>query len=315
MKKIVLGIFIVFVGSVYSQFDAQLSQYMFHSSAFNPAAVGESSLIEIVGQHRLNMIGMPGGGSTTAFSINSPLKGAKSKSGLGFNVMDDKVGWFNSLSGHLQYAYKRKLGDGRLSLGTEIGFVSLGFSGDSVAQYNVTSDYHSITGDDAIPQTSVIGMGFDLGLGVWYSTEKWYAGISYLHANRPTVKWGLNSEFRQISSLYFTGGYTYKFDNQKLNLKPSILLKSDFNKWQFDLSTRLEYDTKFWGGVSLRPLNAVVLFAGININGGLSLGYSFDLATSRLITTNFGSHELLLSYSFEYVFSKQNSKYKSIRYL
>jgi len=53
----------------------------------------------------------------------------------------------------------------------------------------------------------------------------------------------------------------------------------------------------------------------MNINGGLALGYSFDLATSRLITTNFGSHEIMLSYSFEYVFSIQNSKYKSIRYL
>jgi hypothetical protein len=48
MKKIVLGIFIVFVGSVYSQFDAQLSQYMFHSSAFNPAAVGESGLVPVL---------------------------------------------------------------------------------------------------------------------------------------------------------------------------------------------------------------------------------------------------------------------------
>ncbi len=315
MKKLVLGIFIVFVGSVYSQFDAQLSQYMFHGNAFNPAAVGESNLIEVIGQHRLNMISMPGGGSTTVFSINTPIKIGKNKSGLGISITDDKVGWFNNQSAHFQYAYKTKLGDGRLSIGTELGFVSLGFSGDSVAQHNITSEYYSMTGDDAIPQTSVIGMGFDIGIGLWYSADKWYAGFSYLHANQPTVKWGLNSEFQQLSSLYLTSGYNYSFDNKKYSLKPSILVKSDFNRWQFDLSSRIEYDNKLWGGITIRPFNTVVLFTGLNINGGLSLGYSVDVATSRLITTNFGSHELVLSYSFEYVFSKQNSKYKSIRYL
>ncbi len=315
MKKLVLGIFIIFVGYVNAQFDAQLSQYMFHANTFNPAAVGESNLIEVIGQHRLNMVSMPGGGSTTAFSINSPIKAGKNKSGLGFSILDDKVGWFNTQSAHLQYAYKRNLGDGHLSVGTELGFVSLGFSGDSVAQNNITSEYYSMTGDDAIPQTSVIGLGFDVGIGLWYTADKWYIGLSFLHANQPTVKWGLNSEFKQLSSLYVTGGYDYTFDNQKFSLKPSILVKSDFNRWQFDLSSRLEYDNKFWGGLTLRPFNTVVLFAGMNINGGLSLGYSFDVATSRLITTNFGSHEILLSYSFEYVFSKQNSKYKSIRYL
>lgn len=315
MKKTALGIFIIFSVVVNAQFDAQLSQYMFHSNAFNPAAVGESNLIEITGQHRLNMISMPGGGSTTAFSINSPLKSGKNKSGLGFSVVDDKIGWFNNQQYHLQYAYKRKLGDGSLSIGTELGFVSLGFSGDSVAQNNITSEYYSMTGDEAIPQTSVVGTGFDIGLGVWYSIENWYAGLSFLHANQPVVKWGQNSEFKQLSSLYITGGYTHKLENQKLSLKPSFLVKSDFNRWQFDLSSRLEYDSKYWGGMTIRPLNSMVLFAGMNINGGLSLGYSFDLATSRLITTNFGSHEIMLSYSFEYVFSKQNSKYKSIRYL
>ncbi len=313
MKKIVLGIFIVLAGSVYAQFDAQLSQYMLHNNAFNPAAAGEGNLIEIIGQHRLNMISMPGGGSTTVFTVNSPLK--IGKSGLGISFVKDQVGWFSNQSYHLQYAYKKKLGEGRLSIGTEIGFVSLGFSGDSVGQNNITSEYYSMTGDDAIPQTSVMGTGFDIGFGLWYSTDNWYAGLSYLHANQPTVKWGLNSEFTQFSSIYVTGGYSYKFEDPKYCLKPSLLVKSDFNRWNFDLSSRLEYDNKYWGGLTLRPFNSVVLLAGINIDGGLSAGFSYDVPTSRLFGNSFGSAELLVSYSFEYVFSKQSSKYKSIRYL
>lgn len=315
MKKLVLGAFLAISGSLFSQFDAQLSQYMLHNNAFNPAAAGQNNLIDVTGQHRINMVSMPGGGTTTLFSINSPIKIGNKTHGVGLCFIDDKIGWFSNQSIHAQYAYKTKLADGRLSIGVEAGFVSLGFSGDSVAQHTISMGEFHITGDDAIPQAKVIGMGFDISLGLWYSTDNWYAGASYQHLNQPVVKWGEKSEFKQPGLVYVTGGLSKTLENPKYILKPSVLLKSDFTKLQIDLSSRLEYDNKFWGGLTLRPLNTLVLMAGMNINGGLSVGYAFDIATSRLITTNFGSHELVLTYSFEYVFSKQNSKYRSIRYL
>ena len=76
MKKVVLSLMLLLacVGSAFSQFDAQTSQYMFHTSSYNPAAVGEGDMIQITGQHRIQWLGMPNGGQTTVFSINSPLK-------------------------------------------------------------------------------------------------------------------------------------------------------------------------------------------------------------------------------------------------
>jgi len=81
------------------------------------------------------------------------------------------------------------------------------------------------------------------------------------------------------------------------------------------VSSRMEYDNKYWGGLSYRIQDAVVFMAGINIAGGLSIGYSYDLPTSKIITVSSGSHEIMLVYSFEYVFEKRTSKYKSIRLL
>ena len=106
MKKLILGVFLAFSGSLFSQFEAQLSQYMLNNNAYNPAAVGESNLIDVVGMHRINMISMPGGGSTTIFSINSPLKIGNKKHGFGLSFIDDKVGWFTNQSVSAQYAYK-----------------------------------------------------------------------------------------------------------------------------------------------------------------------------------------------------------------
>jgi len=316
MKKVVFCFLMLLlnISSASSQFDAQLSQYMFHNSSFNPAAVGESDMIQIIGQHRIQWVGMPNGPQTTVFSINSPLKIGNTLQGIGIKFLNDKAGLFTDQSAHLQYAFKKKIGVGVLSIGADLGFVSLGFRGDSVRTSDI-SEYHNILGDNKIPTKSVAGMSFDMNLGVFYSTQKLYAGISYLHVNNPKVSWGNNIEFKQKGSLFFTGGYNLVIPETKFILKPSTLIKTDMSSVQCDLTGRLEYDYKYWGGLSYRIQDAVVFLAGINISSGLSIGYSYDLPTSQIITVSSGSHEILLMYSFEYIFGKKNSKYKSIRLL
>jgi len=321
MKKVVLSILLLLIsiGSVYSQFDAQLSQYMFHISSFNPAAVGDGNMIQITGQHRIQWLGIPNAGQTTVFSINAPLKIGKTYNGVGFTFLNDKVGQFINQSAHLQYAYKKKLGTGVISIGADLGFVSLGFNnGDSIQDPKHTipiGDYHQISEDPEIPKSSVVGMSFDVNVGLYYYTPIYYAGLSYLHLNNPTVNWGDKSEFKESGTLFLTGGYNLVLANPKFVLKPSTLYKTDFRSWQIDLSSRLEYDNKYWGGLSYRFQDAVVVLAGINISGGLSIGYSYDLPTSQIITVSSGSHEIIVMYSFEYLFGKRNSKYKSIRIL
>jgi len=315
MKKVVFCFLILLlnIGSVYSQFDVQLSQYMFHNSSFNPAAVGESGMIQIVGQHRIQWVGMPNAPRTTVFSVNSPLKIGNVLQGVGIRFIDDRAGLFTNQSAHLQYAYKRKLGTGLVSIGADFGFVSLGFRGDSVR--SITGEYHNITADPEIPKTDVVGMSFDLNLGAFYSTPSFYAGVSYLHLNNPTVSWGTKTKFKQTGSLFVTGGYNWILPNSKYVFKPSTLIKTDMSSVQCDLTGRMEYDNKYWGGLSYRFQDAVVFLAGVNIASGLSIGYSYDLPTSQIIRVSSGSHEILLMYSFEYIFSKKNSKYKSIRIL
>lgn len=316
MRKVIAGIFLWSSMVSWAQFDAQISQYMFHGNAFNPAAAGENNMIDIVGHHRIHMLGMPGGGSTTLFSVSSPISLLGKKHGIGINLTNDQVGWFTNKSANLQFAFKRQLANGRLSLGVSTGFVSIGFTGDSVAQHNITlGDYHSIVGDEHIPQTSIAGTGFDLNVGAFYTHKNWYAGTSIVHLNQPIIKWGQRTSFKQEMLFYTTAGYNLQLSNPKLQFKPSVLVKSNFKNLQLDLSAYLLYDTRFWGGLTVRPLNSIVLFTGLNFGSGFALGYAFDLATNRLITTNWGSHEFCLSYSFEFVSEKSTTKHKSIRYL
>lgn len=302
---------------VFSQFEAQQSQYMFHMPTFNPATVGENQMINVSGQHRIQWIGMPGAPQTTYFTINAPFKmGEKVTHGLGIKFLNDKIGASSNQSAHFQYAYKRKIGKGTASLGVDVGFVSVGFIADSIRNATINSEFHDFLGDATIPAADETGMNVDLSVGAFYSAPKYYLGLSYVHLNAPKIR--LNddkSEFNVRGVMYFTGGYDLRLPNPKLALRSSALAKSDFTTWQAELSSRLEIDKKYWGGLSYRFQDAVVVFAGLNIMSGLTLGYAYDLPTGKMLTVSSGSHELFLQYSFVFDSNGGKNKYKSIRIL
>ncbi len=303
--------------SVLAQFEAQLSQYMFHHNTFNVSSIAENELMNIAAQHRIQWIGMPGAPQTTYFSINTPLLSNKKRiNALGLKFLNDKIGAFSNQSASLQYAYKRKLGKNKLSMGVELGFVSVSFIADSIKNASVNSEFHDFMGDEAIPQSNETGMNVDLSLGLFYSTPKYYFGLSFVHLNNPTIRMNDDkTRFKVKGISYITGGYELKLPFEKTILKPSALLKTDYITWQAEVSSIVEYDKKYWGGLSYRYQDAVVLFAGINVISGFTLGYSYDIPVGKMIKVSSGSHEIMLKYSFLLDLGKNKNKYKSIRFL
>lgn len=315
IKQIFTICMLIFVNAVpvFSQIESQISQYMFHQATFNPASIGENNMISVAGQHRMQWLGVPGAPQTTFFSVNAPFKIGKNIHGVGINFVNDKAGAFTNQSANVQYAFKKTIGQGTWSIGGGVGFVGIGFVADS-AKNSVSSKYHKNI-DNRIPEQDEQGMGLDVSVGLFYSTPKYYAGISYAHLNSPSFLLGDKTTFHTRGIAYFTGGFDVSFENPKFMLKSSSLVKSDFASLQFDVSSRLEYDKRFWGGLSYRLQDAVVIFVGLNIMNGLAVGYAYDLPTGKMLTVSSGSHELLLKYSFAFDTSKNKNKYKSIRIL
>ena len=58
---------------VRAQFDAQIGQYMFMQSTYNPAAVGDGELMQVLGSHRMDFTGIQDAPMTTHFSFTSPF--------------------------------------------------------------------------------------------------------------------------------------------------------------------------------------------------------------------------------------------------
>ncbi len=316
MKRyIVLFLLGLMTCAVFAQFDPQIGQYMYMPTAYNPAAAGEGDLMKVSGLHRMQFTGFRNAPMTTYFSFHSPFMIGKTAHGAGIRFMNDRYGLFTNQTLHVQYAYRHRLGKGYLSAGVDLGFVSVGFKGDSVNLDDLKgSEYHQ-KDDEMIPTGAESGMGFDMAVGVYYTAPSWWAGISYSHLTMPEIEWGDYSTIRLKGTMYATGGYNWRLRDKRFTIKPSAMLMTDFVSWDLNLSALLEIKEKYRCGLSYRIGSNVGILLGVDIISGLSLGYTYELPTTKLLLESYGSHEIYLAYGFDILKQKRTNKYKSIRYL
>lgn len=308
------------VGIVKAQFDPQIGQYMFMQATYNPAAVGDGELMRVYGSHRMDFTGIDGAPMTTYFSFSSPFTIGKTMHGAGVRFVNDQFGLFSNQSLYAGYAYKLRLGKGYLSIGVELGFMNLSFAVDSVDLGDGNDDYH-VGSDEAVPNTSgssekgASGMGFDLGVGVYYSAASWWAGVSYGHVTNPTLQWSDKSSIRVRGTLYAAGGYNWRLKNKDWVLMPSAMLQTDFRAWDVNLTMLAQLRERFRFGLGYRIAGSVNVILGVDIINGLQLGYTYEMPANNLLKESYGSHELYLAYGFNVLKPKRTNKYKSIRYL
>lgn len=311
------------VAGLRAQFDPQVGQYMFMQSTYNPAAVGEGDLMRVYGSHRMQFTGIMDAPMTTYFSFSSPFVVGKTQHAAGVRFMNDRFGLFSNQSLHAGYAYRFKLGKGYMSVGADLGFINLSFAVDSVNLKDVAElvqehAYHNAT-DNAIPESSgqngVSGMGFDMGVGVYYATSTWWAGVSYGHVTQPTLQWSDRAEVHVRGTFYAAGGYNWRLRDKKWVLMPSAMLQTDFVGWDVNLTMLAQVNNRYRFGLGYRIAGSVNILLGMDIIDGLQLGYTYELPANGLIRESYGSHELYLAYGFNILKPKRTNRYKSVRYL
>lgn len=325
MKRYIVllcGVFCCVV-AVQAQFDPQIGQYMFVRSTYNPAAAGEGDLMRVYGSHRMHFTGIMDAPMTTYFSLTSPFVIGKTQHAAGVKFMNDRFGLFSNQSFFVQYAYRLKLGKGYLSVGADLGFMNLTFAVDSVNMGDIAdvvddNAYHTET-DDAIPvsrgQNGVSGMGFDMSLGVYYSTPKWWAGVSYGHVTQPELQWSDKADVSVRGTFYAAGGYNWRLRNKAWLLMPSAMLQTDFLSWDVNLTMLAQVNDRCRFGLGYRIAGSVNVLLGMDIISGLEVGYTYELPANGLLRESYGSHELYLAYGFNILKPKHTNRYKSVRYL
>jgi type IX secretion system PorP/SprF family membrane protein len=227
-------------------------------------------------------------------------------------VENDNIGFNKDIKISFVYSYLAEIGQGKLGIGISAGMYNMNLDPEWVIPSGDV--FTPPSGDPLIPESKESSVSLDLGLGLYYRTDKFYAGISSTHINQPKVKWSKGESY--ISRHYYiTAGYILQLPNPSLELLPSLYALSDGKVIQFSATSIIRYNKKAWGGVSYRPGDALVGIVGIELFNGIRVGYAYDFPISEIKNNTSGSHEFMVNYCFNLSTGKSPMRYKSIRFL
>jgi type IX secretion system PorP/SprF family membrane protein len=296
------------VSASFAQQDPQFTQYMFDRLSVNPGVAGTTGQLCATALMRQQWSGFDGAPKTGLFNAHMPIN--KISSGIGLSVYLDELGQQKSTFARLHYSFHRKVGAGTLGIG-----VYGGLGSHSLGRNWLSRD--PVADDNAIPGNGASQGGFDLGAGLYYTSPKFWAGISSTHL--PETE--LDDVSIKMSRHYFIqAGYDWHLGgDKKYILQPSTLIKSDGTSSQIDLNATFLYNNQVWLGVSFRTEDAIAPMIGYqlqpNENSMLRLGYSYDVTTSTLSSYSSGSHEVMLNYCILLVKKPDLQIYKNVKFL
>jgi type IX secretion system PorP/SprF family membrane protein len=284
---------------------------MFLAPFYNPGAAGSTDRICLAAAFRNQWTGLPDAPVTTTFTAHMPVNFLGRSHGIGVNLMNDNLAFNNDFQFSVIYAFRMELGLGSLGIGANFGLANQSLTPTWNGADIITPD-----SDDAIPSSGGSVFGFDMGLGVHYSTDNLYVGVSTTHLNQTSFDYPEEvAETRLIRHYYLMAGYTIQLNNPMFEVMPSLMVQTDARSNHLYLNTNLRYNKRFWGGVSYSVGGALTAMFGIELLNGIMIGYSYDFELSPLLKYNSGSHEVTVRYCFDLSIDKSPQKYKSIRFL
>lgn len=301
--------------STFAQYDPQFSQNMFNPLMVNAGFAGSSGRVNISALDRHQWVGIEGAPRTTVVGADMATTIFGNQSGVGLVIMNDEIGFFSNLTIQGVIGRQYILDDMKLGIGMNIGLVNQVFDGSKVHLAPAGSRYHVDT-DALISNNEESATALDAGFGVSFIHPDFYAGLSVLHLFEPKPNFNEQLDVYIPRSFFFMAGYNHRLIESPIEVRPSLFVKNSGPAWQFDLNLNLHYRDKYWGGLSYRLQDAVVVMAGLELNSGIRVGYSYDITTSRLSHAGSnGSHEIMVGYTFDLSFEKRDKQYRSVRFL
>ena len=288
MKKLLLSLLVLisFQLTTMAQNDIQFSNYMFSEITFNPAMAGNSGTLDAALIARQQWVGFDQAPSTQLFNVSSYVD--KVAGGLGLSVINDKLGYEHSLNVKLMYAYQLRLSEkSRLSFGLGFGIVNRSLKGSQLI-YDDMTDENGIYTDQSKTKP-------DFDFGVAFNSEKFAVGVSTTHIDQSLKS---ATVLKVPRHYYLYAKYKIKA-SEKINIIPSVKLKSSSFITQFDASAIMYYANKFWIGASYRLNDAIVGLVGVDITKNIRIGYSYDYNSGAVKSYSSGSHEIVLLASFD----------------
>jgi type IX secretion system PorP/SprF family membrane protein len=313
LKRIFYMLALLYPGvSAFAQQDPLFTQYMFNNLYMTPAYAGVDGVTNISVVHRQQWLGYQssfgdGGAPTTQMvSFNTPI--FKLHSGFGAYVLNDRLGPVNNLEAQMMYAYHLGIKESKLSFAIKLGLYSQTIDG---------SKYRAIQNPDPlITEGKESQVRPDLGAGLFYRSEKYYAGIGFNHLIRSQFNFGSDSTRGALENhINFTGGYFYEvsFD---LKLQFTAAVRTDLNKTQVDVAGIAHIKDTMYGGLAFRQSEAASLLLGYSLlkDKSMKLGAAVDFIVKDQAAKENFSLEFMLSYNLPVISTSGKKVVRTPRY-
>lgn len=300
MKKVVsvfgfLLILALGTTSLSAQQDPQYTQYMYNTVAINPAYAGNRGVTSIVGLHRSQWVGLDGAPRTQSLSIHSPI--GEGKVGLGLSIVNDALGPSQETYVGADFSYTINTSEnGKLSFGLKAGGHILDVDFTKLTLFDVTDPRFSQNIDNRISPI--------IGAGLYYHTNRFYAGISVPnlieteHFDVSNNSNGASYLAKERIHYYGIMGYTFDISDQ-LKFKPSTLVKMVAGApLQVDLTANFLVMEKLHLGAAYRWSAALSGLVGFQVSDSMLIGLAYDRESTDLGDTfyNDGSFEVFLRF-------------------
>jgi type IX secretion system PorP/SprF family membrane protein len=293
--------------NVFAQTEPMYSQYMYNMLGVNPAYAGNREALSLNFFQRNQWLGIKGAPKTTSLSMDQSIKDGKM--GWGLQVYDDELGieaatGFNGmLSTRIQVSEK-----GILSGGLSFGMMNYRINLNDVNNRNDPNDQSFISTDNPSKWNPSIGMG------VYYNTDRFYAGVSTpnILKSRLASYENMNTSIQKSDDFHLFANAGYVFDlNEEVKLKPSTMVKMVSGApIQADINMNIWLKDILGFGGSYRTGDAFVGMVELQATSNLRFGYAYDMPFNPLKYFTKGSHELMLRYEI----GNFKTKIKSTRY-
>ncbi|MFA5297998.1 MAG: type IX secretion system membrane protein PorP/SprF [Lutibacter sp.] len=293
MKNILITFTALFVTVImWSQQDAQYTQYMYNMSVVNPAyTTGNIGVINLGALHRTQWVGVDGAPKSSNIFVHAPIN---EKIEVGFSLVNDNIGDVvkeNNL--YVDIAYKLNFEEnGSLSFGLKTGvtFFDVNFNGFELESGDVFTDPDFAE--------NINESYFNMGAGIYYNTDNYYIGLSIpnildaKHLDRDNGKY----QGTEQAHTFLTGGYVFEI-NELFKLKPAFMAKAVKGApISLDLTANVLYNNKVEFGVGYRLEDAFSGMVNFKATPELRIGYAYDHTISNLGPFSSGSHEIFILY-------------------
>jgi type IX secretion system PorP/SprF family membrane protein len=270
-----------------AQKEVLYSQYLVNPLAINPATAGNRESFHLTAFFRRKWVTLRNAPVTQSVTADGTVAGGRV--GLGFQALNDRMGLYAATGIFGSVAYRFNLPAlAKLSVGVQGGV-------------NVLPLY-----DPTGP--SLNRAVASLGLGVYYQSDRFFAGVSAPELTGQTVDLTGRFLYRSIRPMMVQAGTTLELD-ENVMLIPSVLIsKIPDRPMGFDLNARIWLNEQFGLGASYRQnspgliqTNYIQALAEYQITSSIRLGYIFNSKAPENPTAGLyfqqSVHELMFRFS------------------